>query len=105
VSSHRFRPRRSGQCGFRVASRRPRARLDSFPDTERQRRFLVGVALAYAQWDKQTKRTGPCSTPNTVHPAKFAPALRGLVADLMQHRNHVAPHGLRDLAIRTYAVA
>jgi hypothetical protein len=28
-----------------------------------------------------------------------------LVADLMQHRNHVAPHGLRDLAIRTYAVA
>jgi hypothetical protein len=82
------------------------ARLDSSPDTERQGRFLVDVALAYAQWDKpeQAYRTLLEAEHRAPGEVRTRSAVRGLVTELMQHRNHAALPGLRDLAIRTHAV-
>jgi hypothetical protein len=82
------------------------ARLDSFSDPERQGRFLVDVALAHAQWDKpeQAYRALIEAGHRAPGEVRTRSAVRGLVADLMRHRNHAAPPGLRDLAVRTHVM-
>ncbi|MFE0024379.1 XRE family transcriptional regulator [Amycolatopsis sp. NPDC059021] len=82
------------------------ARPADFPSAERHGRFLVDVALAFAQWDKpeQAYRTllaAERRAPGEVHTRSAA---RGLISDLMRHRNQPALPGLRHLAIRSHVL-
>lgn len=83
------------------------ADLRAFPNTERQGRFLVDVALAFAQWDKPQEAYSVLLDAERRAPGEIRTrsAVRGLVTDLMRHRRAVTLPGLRDLAIRTHALA
>jgi transcriptional regulator with XRE-family HTH domain len=83
------------------------ARLEHFPDTERRARFLVDVALCYAQWNKpgpayQTLLTAERAAPGEV---RTRATVRRLVGDLLHHPQQAALPGLRDLAARTHVLA
>lgn len=82
------------------------ARLAQFPDTERRARFLVDVALCFAQWDKPgqayrsllaAERAAPCEV-------RTRATVRRLVTDLLHHPRQAALPGLSDLAARTHAL-
>jgi transcriptional regulator with XRE-family HTH domain len=95
-----------GNAGIALSQAR-RATADSFPDTERRARFLVDVALSYAQFDKpehayRTLLAAERSAPGEV---RTRATVRRLVGDLLNHRNQAALPGLRELANRTHVVA
>jgi transcriptional regulator with XRE-family HTH domain len=82
------------------------ADLVSFPDTERRARFLVDVALCYAQWDKPDRafqtllaaeRAAPCEV-------RTRATVRRLVGDLLRHPRQASLPGIRQLAARTHAL-
>ncbi|HKS44516.1 MAG TPA: hypothetical protein VJT49_05265 [Amycolatopsis sp.] len=80
--------------------------LGQFPDTERRARFLVDVALCFAQWNKpgrayQTLLTAERTAPGEV---RTRATVRRLVGDLLHHPQQAALPGLRDLAARTHAL-
>ncbi|MFC4080483.1 XRE family transcriptional regulator [Amycolatopsis samaneae] len=82
------------------------ARPADFPSAERHGRFLVDVALAFAQWDKpeQAYRTllaAERRAPGEVHTRS---AVRGLISDLLHHRDQQALPGLRHLAVRSHVI-
>ncbi|MFF5992894.1 helix-turn-helix domain-containing protein [Prauserella flavalba] len=82
------------------------AQLGQFPDTERRARFLVDVALCFAQWNKpgrayQTLLTAERTAPGEV---RTRATVRRLVADLLHHPQQTALPGLRQLATRTHAL-
>jgi hypothetical protein len=82
------------------------AHLGQFPDTERRARFLVDVALCFAQWNKpgrayQTLLTAERTAPGEV---RTRATVRRLVGDLLHHPQHAALPGLRNLAARTHAL-
>lgn len=79
------------------------AQLGQFPDTERRARFLVDVALCFAQWDKpgrayQALLTAERTAPEEVRTRATA---RRLVAELLQHPRRAHLYGLTELAART----
>lgn len=82
------------------------ARFARFPDTERRARFLVDVALCFAQWDKpgQAYRSLLAAERAAPGEVRTRATVRRLVADLLQHPHHVGLVGLRDLAARTHAL-
>jgi transcriptional regulator with XRE-family HTH domain len=82
------------------------AQLGQFPDTERRARFLVDVALCFAQWNKpgrayQTLLTAERTAPGEV---RTRATVRRLVSDLLHHPQQAALPGLRQLAARTHAL-
>lgn len=83
------------------------ARQGQFPDVERRARFLVDVALCFAQWNKpgrayQTLLTAERAAPGEV---RTRATVRRLVGDLLHHPRQAALPGLRQLAARTHALA
>lgn len=83
------------------------AQLGRFPDTERRARFLVDVALCFAQWNKpgrayQTLLAAERTAPGEV---RTRATVRRLVSDLLHHPQQSALPGLRQLAVRTHALA
>ncbi|MGH3451120.1 MAG: helix-turn-helix domain-containing protein, partial [Haloechinothrix sp.] len=83
------------------------ADLRSFPTAERQGRFLVDVALAFAQWNKpqQAYRVLLDAERRAPGEVRTRSAARGLVVDLLRDRRSSSLPGLRDLAVRTHALA
>ncbi|HEX3647746.1 MAG TPA: helix-turn-helix transcriptional regulator [Pseudonocardiaceae bacterium] len=81
------------------------ARLAQFPDTERRARFLVDVALCFAQWDKpgQAYRSLLAAERAAPGEVRTRATVRRLVTDLLQHPQWAGLPGLRDLATRTHA--
>ncbi|WP_338080370.1 helix-turn-helix transcriptional regulator [Amycolatopsis rubida] len=82
------------------------AQLGQFPDTERRARFLVDVALCFAQWNKpgrayQTLLTAERTAPGEV---RTRATVRRLVSDLLHHPQQASLPGLRQLASRTHAL-
>lgn len=82
------------------------AQLGQFPDTERRARFLVDIALCFAQWNKpgrayQTLLTAERTAPGEV---RTRATVRRLVGDLLHHPQQAALPGLRQLAARTHAL-
>lgn len=82
------------------------AQLGQFPDTERRARFLVDVALCFAQWNKpgrayQTLLTAERTAPGEV---RTRATVRRLVSDLLHHPQQANLPGLRQLAARTHAL-
>ncbi|MBM7774210.1 tetratricopeptide (TPR) repeat protein [Actinokineospora baliensis] len=82
------------------------AQLGTFPDTERRARFLVDVALCFAQWDKpgrayQTLLAAERTAPGEV---RTRATVRRLVGDLLRHPQQASLPGLRQLAARTHAL-
>lgn len=82
------------------------AQLGQFPDTERRARFLVDVALCFAQWNKpgrayQTLLAAERTAPGEV---RTRATVRRLVSDLLHHPQQAALPGLRQLAARTHAL-
>lgn len=83
-----------------------KADLRAFPNTERQGRFLVDVALAFAQWDKpqQAYRALLDAERRAPGEVRTRSAARALVTDLMQNRRASGLPGLSQLAMRTHAI-
>jgi transcriptional regulator with XRE-family HTH domain len=95
-----------GNAGIALSQAR-QATVGSFPDTERRARFLVDVALSYAQFDKpeyayRTLLAAERTAPGEV---RTRATVRRLVGDLLSHRNQAALPGLREFANRTHVVA
>ena len=83
------------------------AQVGRFPDTERRARFLVDVALCFAQWNKpdrayQTLVAAERTAPGEV---RTRATVRRLVGDLLHHPHQPALPGLRQLAARTHVLA
>ncbi|MFB9924504.1 XRE family transcriptional regulator [Amycolatopsis halotolerans] len=83
------------------------ARLGQFADTERRARFLVDVALCFAQWNKPDRayRTLLAAERTAPGEVRTRAAVRHLVSELLQHPRQASLPGLRQLAIRTHALA
>jgi hypothetical protein len=82
------------------------AQLGQFPDTERRARFLVDIALCFAQWNKpgrayQTLLAAERTAPGEV---RTRATVRRLVGDLLRHPQQASLPGLRQLAARTHAL-
>ncbi len=82
------------------------ARLGEFPDTERRARFLVDVALCFAQWNKPGRAYRTLLTAERTAPGEVRTraTVRRLVGDLLHHPQQAALPGLRQLAARTHAL-
>lgn len=83
-----------------------RARLPQFPDTERRARFLVDVALCFAQWDKPSSAYQALLAAERTAPdeVRTRATVRRLVSDLLHHSQQAAFPGLRALALRTHTL-
>jgi hypothetical protein len=82
------------------------ARLGQFPDTERRARFLVDVALCFAQWNKPAKayQTLLAAERTALGEVRTRATVRRLVGDLLDHPQQAALPGLRQLAVRAHAL-
>ncbi|WP_033290913.1 helix-turn-helix domain-containing protein [Amycolatopsis jejuensis] len=80
------------------------AQLGQFPDTERRARFLVDVALCFAQWNKPDRAYQALLTAERAAPGEVRTraTVRRLVTDLLHHPWQAALPGLRQLAARTH---
>jgi transcriptional regulator with XRE-family HTH domain len=94
-----------GNAGIALRQAR-QATIVSFPDTERRARFLVDVALSFAQFDKPEQAYRTLLSAEHVAPGEVRTraTVRRLVGDLLARRNHSALPGLRDLAARTHVL-
>lgn len=83
------------------------ASLGQFPDTERRARFLVDVALCFAQWNKPGRAYQALLTAERTAPGEVRTraTVRRLVTDLLHHPQQATLPGLRELAARTHALA
>jgi transcriptional regulator with XRE-family HTH domain len=81
--------------------------LGQFPDTERRARFLVDVALCFAQWDKPDRayRTLLVAERTAPGEVRTRATVRRLVTDLLRQPHQAALPGLRELAARTHALS
>ncbi|WP_244223487.1 hypothetical protein [Amycolatopsis circi] len=77
------------------------------PGTERRARFLVDVALCFAQWNKPDRayRTLLAAERTAPGEVRTRATVRHLVSDLLQHPGQASLPGLRQLAARTHARA
>lgn len=82
------------------------AQLGQFPDTERRARFLVDVALCFAQWNKPGRAYHTLLAAERTAPGEVRTraTVRRVVSDLLHHPQQAGLHGLRDLAARTHAL-
>lgn len=82
------------------------AQLGQFPDTERRARFLVDVALCFAQWNKPGRAYRTLLTAERTAPGEVRTraTVRRLVSDLLHRPQQAALPGLRQLAARTHAL-
>ncbi len=82
------------------------AQLGQFPDTERRARFLVDVALCFAQWNKPGRAYLTLLTAERTAPGEVRTraTVRRLVSYLLHHPKQTALPGLRQLAARTHAL-
>ena len=83
------------------------SQLVQFPDIERRARFLVDVALCFAQWNKpdrayQTLLAAERTAPGEV---RTRATVRRLVGDLLHQPHQASLPGLRQLAARTHVLA
>jgi transcriptional regulator with XRE-family HTH domain len=78
--------------------------LSQFPDIERRARFLVDVALCFAQWNKPDRAYRTLLAAERAAPGEVRTraTVRRLVADLLHHPQQTALPGLRELAARTH---
>jgi transcriptional regulator with XRE-family HTH domain/tetratricopeptide (TPR) repeat protein len=83
------------------------AQLALFPDTERRARFLVDVALCFAQWDKPDRALHTLLTAERTAPdeVRTRATVRRLVTDLLHHPRQAVLPGLHQLATRTHALS
>jgi tetratricopeptide (TPR) repeat protein len=94
-----------GNAGLALHHAR-KAPVSGFPDRERHARFLVDIALSFAQVNKPDRAYRTLLTAERAAPGEVRTraTVRGLVGDLLVHRNQAALPGLHELAARTHAL-